>query len=47
MLDKEGNNMWTFHHKLERLSNILSTLSKREFGETFNMSRLMNKESQR
>ncbi|KAG5580250.1 hypothetical protein H5410_050877 [Solanum commersonii] len=31
----EGNNMWKFHQKLKRLSNTLSTLSRKEFGDIF------------
>uniref|UniRef100_M1DWN9 RNase H family protein n=1 Tax=Solanum tuberosum TaxID=4113 RepID=M1DWN9_SOLTU len=31
----EGNNMWRFHQKLKRLSNTLSSWSRREFGDIF------------
>ncbi|KAG5606153.1 hypothetical protein H5410_027645 [Solanum commersonii] len=31
----EGNNMWKFHQKLKRLSNTLSTWSRKKFGDIF------------
>ncbi|WMV13571.1 hypothetical protein MTR67_006956 [Solanum verrucosum] len=31
----EGNNMWKFHQKLKRLSNTLSSWSRKEFGDIF------------
>ena len=31
----EGNVMWKFHQKLQRLSNTLSSWSKKEFGDIF------------